>query len=174
MKLFTRTVFTLLLAATQPVMRADDGWYSGGGYQPWTFGYTGRSTSGRRSLGNLYDTGVDFRVNRKLTLSAYLGYTRARRDGTDLSPRQGREVRISVALPALLKLLRQRYDRDHASTSFAAACPFSTCVACVPAFSPARTSSETPRAPGPAGTVRTRSAHRSAVRRSRHSPASRR
>jgi hypothetical protein len=54
----------------------NDFWYSGGGaYQPWTFGYTGRSTSGRGSLGNLYDTGVDFRVNRKLTLSAYLGYT---------------------------------------------------------------------------------------------------
>jgi hypothetical protein len=55
---------------------ANDFWYSGGGaFQPWTFGYSGRSTSGRRSLGNLYDTGVDFRVNRKLTLSAYLGYT---------------------------------------------------------------------------------------------------
>ena len=55
---------------------ANDSWYSGGGaYQPWTFGYSGRATSGRRSLGNLYDTGLDFRVNRKLTLSAYLGYT---------------------------------------------------------------------------------------------------
>ena len=54
----------------------NDFWYSGGGaYQPWTFGYTGRSTSGKRSLGNLYDTGVDFRVNRHLTLSGYLGYT---------------------------------------------------------------------------------------------------
>ena len=54
----------------------NDFWYSGGGaFQPWTFGYTGRATSGRRSLGNLYDTGVDYRVNRKLTLSAYLGYT---------------------------------------------------------------------------------------------------
>jgi hypothetical protein len=55
---------------------ANDFWYSGGGaFQPWTFGYTGRTTSGRRSLGNLYDTGVDYRVNRRLTLSAYLGYT---------------------------------------------------------------------------------------------------
>jgi hypothetical protein len=55
---------------------ANDFWYSGGGaFQPWTFGYTGRSTSGRRSLGNLYDAGVDYRVNRKLTLSGYLGYT---------------------------------------------------------------------------------------------------
>jgi Alginate export len=55
---------------------ANDLWYSGGGvYQPWSFGYTGRSTSGRRSLGNLYDTGVEYRANRKVTLTAYLGYT---------------------------------------------------------------------------------------------------
>ncbi|SPE33938.1 conserved hypothetical protein [Candidatus Sulfopaludibacter sp. SbA3] len=55
---------------------ANDFWYSGGGaFQPWTFGYTGRSTSGRRSLGNLYDTGIEYRVNRRLTLSGYLGYT---------------------------------------------------------------------------------------------------
>ena len=54
----------------------NDSWYSGGGaYQPWTFGYTGRSTSGRRSLGNLYDTSVEYRATRKLTLTAYLGYT---------------------------------------------------------------------------------------------------
>lgn len=55
---------------------ANDLWYSGGGaYQPWTFGYTGRSTSGRRSLGNLYDTSVEYRANRKVTLTAYIGYT---------------------------------------------------------------------------------------------------
>ncbi|HEY6340498.1 MAG TPA: alginate export family protein [Bryobacteraceae bacterium] len=53
-----------------------DLWYSGGGvYQPWTFGYTGRSTSGRRSLGNLYDTNVEYRANRHLMLTAYFGYT---------------------------------------------------------------------------------------------------
>jgi hypothetical protein len=52
----------------------NDLWYSGGGaYQPWTFGYTGRSTSGRRSLANLYDTSVDYRVS-SVTLTAYLGY----------------------------------------------------------------------------------------------------
>lgn len=55
---------------------ANDLWYSGGGvYQPWSFGYTGRSTSGRRSLGNLYDTSVEYRANRKVTLTAYIGYT---------------------------------------------------------------------------------------------------
>jgi hypothetical protein len=55
---------------------ANDLWYSGGGlFQPWTFGYTGRSTSGRRSLGNLYDTSLEYRLNRKVTLTAYAGYT---------------------------------------------------------------------------------------------------
>jgi hypothetical protein len=54
----------------------NDLWYSGGGvFQPWTFGYTGRSTSGTRSLGNLYDTSVEYRVNRHMTLTGYLGYT---------------------------------------------------------------------------------------------------
>ena len=53
----------------------NDFWYSGGGaFQPWTFGYVGRSTSGRRSLANLYDANVDYRVNRSLTVTAYLGY----------------------------------------------------------------------------------------------------
>jgi hypothetical protein len=53
-----------------------DLWYSGGGaFQPQTFGYTGRATSGTRSLGNLYDTSVEYRANRHMTVTAYLGYT---------------------------------------------------------------------------------------------------
>ncbi len=60
---------------TLRLSNANDLWYSGGGaYQPWTFGYTGRSTSGERSLANLYDTNVEYRVSRHLTLTAYLGY----------------------------------------------------------------------------------------------------
>jgi hypothetical protein len=55
---------------------ANDLWYSGGGaFQPWTFGYSGRSASTRRSLGNLYDTNVEYRMHRKLTLTGYFGYT---------------------------------------------------------------------------------------------------
>ncbi|HWF08391.1 MAG TPA: alginate export family protein [Bryobacteraceae bacterium] len=55
---------------------ANDLWYSGGGvFQPWTFGYTGRATSGLRSLGNLYDTSVEYRANRHATFTGYLGYT---------------------------------------------------------------------------------------------------
>ena len=53
----------------------NDLWYTGGGvFQPWTFGYTGRSTSGTRSLANLYDTSVEYRKNRKVTLTGYFGY----------------------------------------------------------------------------------------------------
>ena len=55
---------------------ANDLWYSGGGvFQPWTFGYTGRAVCDRRSLGNLYDTSVEYRANRHMTFTAYLGYT---------------------------------------------------------------------------------------------------
>jgi hypothetical protein len=54
---------------------ANDLWYSGGGiYQPWTFGYNGRSTSGRSSLGNLYDTSIEYRTNRQITLTGYFGF----------------------------------------------------------------------------------------------------
>lgn len=71
----------------------NDLWYTGGGvYQPWSFGYTGRSTSGRRSLANLYDTSVEYRANRHATFTAYFGYMEglaairqiypANRDGT--------------------------------------------------------------------------------------------
>jgi hypothetical protein len=53
---------------------ANDLWYSGGGaYRPWTFGYTGRAVSGRRSLANHYDTSVEYRFNRH----ARFGYLEA-------------------------------------------------------------------------------------------------
>lgn len=52
-----------------------DLWYSGGGaFQPWTFGFTGRTASGRKSLANLYDINADYRVNSRLTFTAYVGY----------------------------------------------------------------------------------------------------
>jgi hypothetical protein len=55
---------------------ANDLWYSGGGvYQPLTFGYTGRATSGARPLGNLFDASVEYRSTQHITMTAYLGYT---------------------------------------------------------------------------------------------------
>lgn len=54
---------------------SNDLWYSGGGvFQPWTFGYTGRATSGGRSLANLYDTSVEFRATSRITITGYAGY----------------------------------------------------------------------------------------------------
>jgi len=53
----------------------NDLWYTGGGvFQPWTFGYTGRATSGRRSLGNLYDTSIEYRATRRTTVTGYFGH----------------------------------------------------------------------------------------------------
>ena len=54
---------------------ANDLWYSGGGvYQPWTFGYVGRATSGNRSLANLYDISVEYRASKYATFTGYYGY----------------------------------------------------------------------------------------------------
>jgi hypothetical protein len=72
----------------------NDLWYSGGGaFQPWTFGYAGRSASGKRSLGNLYDTSVEYRPVRKLTLTAYLGYTQGLAAMEQIYP-QGKDGRF--------------------------------------------------------------------------------
>jgi len=57
----------------------NDLWYTGGGvFQPWTFGYTGRAAGGARSLANLYDTQVEWRINRSITATAYYGYAQGR------------------------------------------------------------------------------------------------
>lgn len=53
----------------------NDLWYTGGGaFQPWSFGYQGRSATGALSLANLYDGNVDINVNAHLVVSPYLGY----------------------------------------------------------------------------------------------------
>ncbi len=83
----TRDVFgeLMLRPAKKLTIRADahslrlanrnDLWYSGGGvFQPWTFGYTGRTSNGRQSLANLYDVSADFNANAHLALGAYYGY----------------------------------------------------------------------------------------------------
>ena len=60
--------------------KATDLWYTGGGvFQPWTFGYTGRSASGNlRSLANLYDANLDITVTSHLTVTPYVGYAAGR------------------------------------------------------------------------------------------------
>ena len=51
---------------------ARDLWYSGGGaFQETTFGYQGRSSGGRRSLGTLFDLSADLNVTPTTTLTFY-------------------------------------------------------------------------------------------------------
>ena len=77
-----RANFTRCVSAAR-----NDLWYSGGGvYQPWTFGYTGRSTSGQTVAGESvrHERRIPRQsqghVDRLLRLHA-----RPRRDGADLS-----------------------------------------------------------------------------------------
>ena len=57
----------------------NDQWILGGGvFQPWTFGYVGRPSNGRRGLANLYDVSADYVVNPNLMFAAYLGYINGR------------------------------------------------------------------------------------------------
>lgn len=52
-----------------------DLWYQGGGaYQPWSFGYVGRPSSGHTGLGQLIDGNLDWNFHPKLTASFYGGH----------------------------------------------------------------------------------------------------
>ena len=67
---------------------ANDLWYAGGGvYQPWTFGYSGRAAGGRGSLANLYDSSVEFRMDRHATFTGYFGYAQGRAAIAAIYPR---------------------------------------------------------------------------------------
>lgn len=56
-----------------------DLWFVGGGaFQPWTFGYVGRNTNGARSLANLADISVDYKISPQVSLTGYYGYALGR------------------------------------------------------------------------------------------------
>jgi hypothetical protein len=66
---------------------AGDLWYSGGGaFQPWTFGYSGRSTSAHRSLANLYDSNVEYRPTPVIAFTAYFGFAQGRAAMAEIYP----------------------------------------------------------------------------------------
>jgi len=55
--------------------KAADLWYSGGGaFQPATFGYTGRTSSGSRRLANLWDVSLDFPLRYGFSATLYYGH----------------------------------------------------------------------------------------------------
>jgi hypothetical protein len=56
-----------------------DLWYSGGGaFEPETFGYTGRPSSGHTALAGLWDISGDYTVNRRVGLTFYYGQATSR------------------------------------------------------------------------------------------------
>jgi len=62
-------VHTLRLAS------ASDLWYLGGGaFQPQTFGYTGRPSSGNRGLANVWDISADYPFTRSFAATFYYGH----------------------------------------------------------------------------------------------------
>jgi len=56
-----------------------DLWYQGGGaYDHVTFGYSGRPSSGARSLANLFDLCTDVDVSRSVSLTGYAGFAQGK------------------------------------------------------------------------------------------------
>jgi hypothetical protein len=54
---------------------ARDLWYSGGGaFQPTTFGYTGRTSGGGRSLANVWDLSIDVPLRYGFSATIYYGH----------------------------------------------------------------------------------------------------
>jgi len=54
---------------------AKDLWYLGGGaFQPGTFGFTGRPSSGNRGLANVADLSADYQVARSFAMTLYYGH----------------------------------------------------------------------------------------------------
>jgi hypothetical protein len=52
----------------------NDLWYLGGGaFQPWTFGYVGRSSNGARGLATLYDVSADLNPGAHWSITGYYG-----------------------------------------------------------------------------------------------------
>lgn len=68
---------------------AKDLWYSGGGaFQPKTFGYTGRPSSGNRGLGNVWDANADYQFTPSFGASLYYGHAWGKGVVDAIYPRQ--------------------------------------------------------------------------------------
>jgi Alginate export len=53
----------------------NDLWYTGGGaFQPWTFGFNGRTSNGDTSLATLYDISGDYKWKHGVSFGLYFGY----------------------------------------------------------------------------------------------------
>ncbi|MCZ2079120.1 MAG: alginate export family protein [Bryobacteraceae bacterium] len=59
--------------------RRNDLWYQGGGaFQPWTFGYIGRASSGQRGMAALWELSADYQWNSHFQLGGFFATARGR------------------------------------------------------------------------------------------------
>ena len=75
--------------------QAADLWYQGGGaFQPWTFGYAGRPSGGRRELARLLDISADWQINARLSAGAYFAHAHGGPVTASIYP-QGKNANLS-------------------------------------------------------------------------------
>ena len=72
----------------------NDLWYQGGGaFQPWTFGYVGRTSNGRRGLATMFDVSADFQVNAHINVNAYFAHAEGKTVTSSIYP-SGKHARF--------------------------------------------------------------------------------
>ncbi|HKS27666.1 MAG TPA: alginate export family protein [Pyrinomonadaceae bacterium] len=82
----------------------NDLWYSGGGaFQEATFGYTGRASGGRKTLGTLFDLSVDISLTTTTTLTFYGAGVRGGSVASSIYPAGGANPTSRLFYAELLK-----------------------------------------------------------------------
>lgn len=57
---------------------SDLSYVGGGAFQPWTFGYIGRTSGGQTGLATLYDASADYNIGRHYSIGVYLGHAQGK------------------------------------------------------------------------------------------------
>ena len=72
----------------------NDLWYQGGGaFQPWTFGYVGRPSSGNRGLATMFDVSADIQVNAHSSVGMYFAQAQGKAVTSAIYP-DGKHARL--------------------------------------------------------------------------------
>jgi hypothetical protein len=72
--------------------QAADLWYQGGGaFQPWTFGFSGRPSNGKRWLARLFDISAEWQVNARVSAGIYFAHAQGGQAAESIYP-QGKNA----------------------------------------------------------------------------------
>ena len=68
--------------------QASDLWYQGSGaFQPWTFGFTGKASGGKRGLGKVFDVSADWQIDKRFSAGLYFAHTNGSSVEQNIYPR---------------------------------------------------------------------------------------